>query len=73
MLKSVTIGDGTVGKTCLLIQYVYEKFPDVYIPTSLYTVAKQVRFKDKDYELGLWDTAGGVRSLVSSSLKIIRP
>ncbi len=32
-LKVIVVGDGYIGKTCLLSTYVYKKFPNVYSPT----------------------------------------
>lgn len=32
-LKLVVVGDGYIGKTCLLWSYVYKKFPYNYVPT----------------------------------------
>ena len=32
-IKLTCVGDGYIGKTCLLLSYVYKKFPSDYVPT----------------------------------------
>ncbi|CAG5132620.1 unnamed protein product [Candidula unifasciata] len=56
--KLVVIGDGTCGKTCLLIVYTNNQFPQTYLPTVFETFVKDLVVNDRQIQLGLWDTAG---------------
>jgi len=57
-IKLVVIGDGAVGKTCLLISYAKKEFPKDYIPTVFDNYVVNLTAGDQNIELGLWDTAG---------------
>ncbi|KAF7232280.1 hypothetical protein EG68_08664 [Paragonimus skrjabini miyazakii] len=68
--KLVIVGDGACGKTCLLIVFSKDQFPDLYIPTVFESYVADVDIGDKrvssdtpshclfKVELALWDTAG---------------
>ncbi|POI31894.1 hypothetical protein CIB84_004355 [Bambusicola thoracicus] len=58
MLKCVVVGDGAVGKTCLLMSYANDAFPEEYVPTVFDHYAVSVTVEGKQYLLGLYDTAG---------------
>lgn len=57
-IKLVVIGDGAVGKTCLLISYAKKEFPKDYVPTVFDNYVVNLTAGDQNIELGLWDTAG---------------
>jgi len=58
-LKCVVVGDGSVGKTCLLWVYANEEFPTEYVPTVFTnTVVSNIVVDGVTINLGLWDTAG---------------
>ncbi|XP_028362194.2 rho-related GTP-binding protein RhoJ [Phyllostomus discolor] len=58
MLKCVVVGDGAVGKTCLLMSYANDAFPEEYVPTVFDHYAVTVTVGGKQHLLGLYDTAG---------------
>ena len=56
--KLVIVGDGACGKTCLLIVFSKDQFPDTYVPTVFENHVADIEVDNKHVELELWDTAG---------------
>lgn len=58
-LKFVVVGDGAVGKTCLLQAFsTEEEINKDHVPTIFENSQKDHKYKNQSYSLDLWDTAG---------------
>lgn len=59
LIKLVLIGDSSVGKTCLLLRFSDNRFPEEHMPTiGIDFKIKMFQVKDTRVKLQLWDTAG---------------
>jgi len=57
--KIVVLGEGAVGKTSLIVQFVQGKFTDERKKTlNASFMAKKVKIGAKSCTLNIWDTAG---------------
>jgi len=57
-IKVALVGDGTVGKTCLLMSYVCQAFMEDYIPTMFDNFSTIEEIDGELVNVILWDTAG---------------
>nr|VDC82512.1 unnamed protein product [Brassica rapa] len=62
-LKCVIVGDGAVGKTCLLISYTRNTFPTGDVSNVFDNVCAHVIVDGSTINLELFDTAGELRPL----------
>ncbi|MHA1132190.1 MAG: Rab family GTPase [Candidatus Helarchaeota archaeon] len=57
--KVVIVGDGSVGKTTLILRYTEKRFRESYIPTiGVQWVVKQLNYQESTVYLTIWDIAG---------------
>ncbi|KAI8925320.1 transforming protein RhoA, partial [Entophlyctis helioformis] len=56
--KIVVLGDGAIGKTCLLAYFSTGVFPEKYVPTVFENVMFNLEVEGRPVELAVWDTAG---------------
>eukprot|EP01111_Echinosteliopsis_oligospora_P001901 TRINITY_DN1278_c0_g1_i1.p1 TRINITY_DN1278_c0_g1~~TRINITY_DN1278_c0_g1_i1.p1 ORF type:complete len:195 (-),score=47.34 TRINITY_DN1278_c0_g1_i1:132-716(-) len=57
-IKLVLVGSGGVGKSCLTIQFIAQRFVDEYDPTLEDSYRKQTTVEGDEYVLDIYDTAG---------------
>nr|CAI5829185.1 unnamed protein product [Callosobruchus analis] len=57
-VKITAVGDGIVGKTCMLSTYTTGEFPIEYVPTVFEHYGQKITVDGIDYNVTLWDTAG---------------
>ncbi|KAF4351451.1 hypothetical protein F8388_024783 [Cannabis sativa] len=57
-IKCVSVGDGAVGKTSLLISYTTNTFSEDYVSTIFDNFNVNVDANENTINLGLWDTTG---------------
>lgn len=61
-LKILTLGDSSVGKTCIMLRYAEDDFPKSTMPTiGIEYKTKIIQIKNQPIKLQIWDTAGQER------------
>lgn len=57
-VKLVVVGDVAVGKTCMLLAFASNAFPEDYVPTVFDEYSCNMMLDNFTINLSLWDTAG---------------
>jgi len=57
-IKVALVGDGTVGKTCMLMSYICQAFMEDYVPTMFDNFSAIEEIDGELVNVILWDTAG---------------
>ena len=57
-IKCVVVGDAAVGKTCAIVRFTTNAFPEEYIPTVNANFGADLTVDGRPIQLKLWDTAG---------------
>lgn len=52
--KLVIVGDGACGKTCLLIVFSKDQFPEVYVPTVFENYIADIEVDSKQVGIDSW-------------------
>lgn len=61
-LKILTLGDASVGKTCIILRYAEDDFPKTTMPTiGIEYKTKMIKINNQPLKLQIWDTAGQER------------
>lgn len=66
--KLVIVGDGACGKTCLLIVFSKDQFPEVYVPTVFENYIADIEVDGK--QVCTFDTQIGSPEVVASVVEI---
>lgn len=62
--KLVIVGDGACGKTCLLIVFSKDQFPEVYVPTVFENYVADIEVDGKQVSVRLQYHLKSVRSVI---------
>ena len=57
-IKCVVVGDAALGKTCAIVRFTTNAFPEEYIPTVNANFSADLTVDGRPIQLKLWDTAG---------------
>ncbi|ODN03342.1 Ras-related protein Rab-9A [Orchesella cincta] len=62
LLKVILLGDGGVGKSCLMNRFIQNRFDTTLFHTiGVEFLNKEVNYQDQGYTIQIWDTAGQER------------